>query len=321
MMASYLVTGGCGFIGSHLVDRLTSRGHTVIVLDNLSTGKLANLNRDAQFVKGSICDAELVAKLMQQCDGCFHLAAVASVQESLIHWVDSNKTNLVGTITLLEAATNVNKIRPFSFVYASSAAVYGDKNNPPFKETDSLNPISPYAADKESCELQARIAGSLYQLPNAGLRFFNVYGERQSPNSAYSGVISIFLNQLRQGRSITIYGDGEQVRDFIYVKDIVTYLCMAMRDASTNSLVFNACNGEGTSVNQLVATLSDILGIHPEVVHTQSFKGDIRTSIGNNYLAKTTLKVRESIPLVEGLTRLCESLKLEIVRSSHAMRA
>jgi UDP-glucose 4-epimerase len=316
-MATYLVTGGCGFIGSHLVDELINQKHTVKVLDNLSTGTLENLNSKAIFIEGDICDEFLVQRVMSTCDGCFHLAAVASVDQSVKDLVGTNHTNLVGTLTLLKVASYINKeYRPFKFVYASSAAVYGDSPNPPFKETDVLSPISPYGADKESCELQARVAGRIHQLPNAGLRFFNVYGERQNPSSSYSGVISIFLNQLKQGQPITIFGDGEQTRDFIYVKDIVHYLCKAMGYANTDSLVFNACNGIDTSITQLAEILIDILGEHPQIIHAKAHPGDIRTSIGDNTLAKTRLGITKSTSLREGLTHLCEGLGLQVERQT-----
>ena len=310
MMSTYLVTGGCGFIGSHLVDELIGQGHRVIILDDLSTGSLKNLNKKAELIIGDICDADMVAQTMNECHGCYHLAAVASVQESVKNWVQTNQTNLVGTITLLNAAKTINEERRFPFVYASSAAVYGDQNEPPFKESDPLNPISPYGADKESCELHAKIAGRLHLLPITGLRFFNVYGERQNPNSAYSGVISIFLNQLRQGKPITICGDGEQIRDFIYVKDIVAYLCLAMKFANPKAPVFNACNGQGTSINQLARSLAELLGVNPRIVHINAPQGDIRTSIGDNSLAMAELGMSQKTALREGLENLCRSYNL-----------
>jgi UDP-glucose 4-epimerase len=240
------------------------------------------------------------------------LAAVASVQESVKNWVKTNHTNLVGTITLLDIAKTINEHRHFGFVYASSAAVYGDNSNPPFKETDYLNPISPYGVDKGSCEFQAKMAGKIFKLPNVGLRFFNVYGERQSPKSAYSGVISIFLNQIKRGKDITIYGDGEQVRDFIYVQDIVTYLCQAMECVSPDGLVFNACTGKGNSINQLANTLINISGVRLNIIHAEAKPGDARISIGDNSLAKEKLNTVAKTSLVEGLTNLCESLGLYI---------
>lgn len=307
-MSSYLVTGGCGFIGSHLVDRLISQGHKVFILDNLSTGNLKNLHNKAILVRGDLCDAPLITGIMRQCDGCFHLAAIASIQESLKHWVKTHQTNLVGTITLLDIARVINEQRHFGFVYASSAAVYGDNSTPPIKETDPLNPISPYGVDKESCELQAKLSGQLFHLPNIGLRFFNVYGERQNPKSIYSGVISIFLNQLKKRKSIQIFGDGEQVRDFIYVQDVVTYLCQAMHYVNTDSLVFNVCNGTGISINQLAKTLIEITKINIPVIHTAAKPGDIRMSIGDNALAKDKLKITASTSLTEGLRLMCEHM-------------
>jgi UDP-glucose 4-epimerase len=309
-MSRYLVTGGCGFIGSHLTDALLNQGHDVIVLDNLSTGYLKNMNKNAELIEGDICDTNQVAKAMTSCDGCFHLAAVASVQQSVKHWVKTNRSNLAGTITLLDMAKNINREHPFSFVYASSAAVYGaNKNLRPFKETDELAPISPYGADKVSCEMQARIAGMLHQLPNTGLRLFNVYGERQNPDSDYSGVVSILLNSIKNKTPFTIFGDGEQVRDYIYVQDVISFMIQAMKHANTDSMVFNVCNGEGTTLNQLVDKLGRFSDL-PEIHYTSARAGDIRISTGDNTLVKTKLALPKATPLTEGLKKLSEYMEL-----------
>lgn len=308
-MSRYFVTGGCGFIGSHLVDELLLQGHDVVVLDNLSSGNIHNLNKNAELITGDIDDRNLVIKTMSDCDGCFHLAAVASVQKSINHWVETNRTNLVGTITLLDIAKDINKNHPFSFVYASSAAVYGhSKNKPPYRETDELAPISPYGVDKLSGELQARIAGQIHQLPNICLRFFNVYGPRQNPDSDYSGVISILLNKIRTGQPFTLFGDGEQTRDFVWIDDVVHCLCLAMQHASTEAPVYNICSGAATSINQLIGTAGNILGTKPVIHHAPARTGDIRISTGDNALVKDKLSMSDFTDLNDGLKRLCGSL-------------
>ncbi len=307
-MSRYLVTGGCGFIGSHLTDELLKLGHTVLVLDNLSTGKKANLNKEAELIVGDICDKDIVAKTLCGCDGCFHLAAIPSVQESVKRWVETHHTNLVGMINLLDVATRLHYDRGFGFTYASSAAVYAEDNCPPFKESDKVSPISPYGVDKLSCEMQARIAGKLHHLPNVGLRIFNVFGERQNPDSAYSGVISNFINKFKNKEEVVIYGDGGQIRDFIYVKDVVAHFVSAMEHAAIESPVYNACSGKGTTLNELVHILEEIFRLNLKIAHTKPQTGDLRESIGDDSLARLVLRLREKDSLITNLALLSESL-------------
>jgi len=308
-MSRYLVTGGAGFIGSHLVDKLISMEHEVFVLDNLSTGKLDNLDPAANFIRGDINNYALLKKIMKNCQGCFHLAAIASVEASINQWVEAHKTNLTATIGLLDIAKDLNTHEnPFPVVYASSAAVYGISPNCPYKEYDIPHPVSPYGIDKLSCELQAQFAGRSFKLPNTGLRFFNVYGERQDPNSPYSGVISIFAKQIMSQKPLTVYGDGKQVRDFIYVKDIVEYLLHAMQNASDKSPVYNACTSRDVSLNDLIQTLGKVIKRVPEVIYAPTRIGDIKISKGDNRLSQLELDIAANTELYEGLDLMMKKL-------------
>src|SRR6185437_16521969 len=195
-MALYLVTGGAGFIGSHLTDALLKRGDQVRVLDNLSTGKWENLDSKATLIVGDIADAGTVARAMDGVDGCFHLAAVASVELGNRDWLGTHRANLTGAITIFDAARRARPDRTVPVVYASSAAVYGDNPNLPLAETAQTRPMSAYGADKLGCELHGRVAAHVHGVRTVGCRFFNVYGPRQDPGSPYSGVISIFFNRI-----------------------------------------------------------------------------------------------------------------------------
>ncbi len=185
----FLVTGGCGFIGSHIVDALIDGGHEVVVIDNLVSGQLENLNSSARLVIGDIRSNGDVEKACDGVDGCFHMAAIASVEEARVNWLYTNSVNAGGTITLFSHSSKTNK---FPIVYASSAAVYGNPEKLPLNENSVTKPINAYGVDKLSCELHAKVAANIHGVSNVGLRFFNVYGPRQNPESPYSGVISIF---------------------------------------------------------------------------------------------------------------------------------
>ena len=224
-MALYLVTGGCGFIGSHLVEDLLNRGHRVRILDDLSTGKRSNLpagapSRQCELITGDVIDRELVERCFEGVDHCFHLAAVASVQRSNEDWSGTHRINLTGAINIFDAARR----QRVPVVYASSAAVYGDNADTPLQESAQLRPLTAYGADKLGCELHARVASLVHSVPTTGLRFFNVYGPRQCASSPYSGVISIFADRLTRAEPLVVFGDGEQTRDFIFVKDVVAFL-------------------------------------------------------------------------------------------------
>ena len=299
-MANYLVTGGCGFIGSHLVERLLKAGHGVRILDNLSTGKRTNVPASCDVVVGDVADESAVNSAMEGMDGCFHLAAVASVQKSVEQWVETHRSNLTGTINVFNAARHTR----MPVVYASSAAVYGDNADMPLNEHATLRPLTAYGADKLGSELHGRVAAVVHGVPNTGLRFFNVYGPRQDPSSPYSGVISIFSERIMRGERITIYGDGEQARDFIYVLDVVNFLVTAMDNVGSTAQVFNVCTGKATTIKQLTRILMSIRGERVPVERQATRKGDIRVSIGDPSYGMQQLGLKIEYALLDGLREL-----------------
>lgn len=303
-MSSYLVTGGCGFIGSHLTEQLLKSGAKVIVLDNLSTGKQSNLPKAAQFILGDVGDEDLVTSIMPQVDGCFHLAAIASIEQSNQQWVQTHRTNLTGTINLFNAARPAKLGKQIPIVYASSAAVYGDNNHLPLNESEVPKPLTAYGADKYGCELHAAIAGDVHHIPTIGWRFFNVYGPRQDPTSPYSGVISIFFDHIANAKPIQIYGQGEQFRDFIYVSDVIQYLVKSIDVCSEQAQVFNACTGVATKINQLATTLQTIFATTVDIQHSPARIGDIPQSLGDPTLAKDRFGLQANTSLKEGLMQM-----------------
>lgn len=307
-MRTYLVTGGCGFIGSHLADTLLAEGHAVRILDDLSTGKLANKPAAAELILGDVADAELVARAMRGVAGCFHLAAVASVERGNQDWLGTHRVNLTGTITVLEAARRAG---PVPVVYASSAAVYGGNPALPLSEAVPPEPLSAYGADKLGCELHARVAGLIHGVPSTGLRFFNVYGPRQDPASPYSGVISIFCDRLRAGQGVTVFGDGGQTRDFVFVGDVVRALVAGLRAASAEARVFNVCTGHATSVLQPAHGIAEALGAAPAITLGPARPGDIRASLGDPAAARGALGFTAGIGLAEGLARTLGTCMVE----------
>jgi UDP-glucose 4-epimerase len=298
----YLVTGGCGFIGSHLVDALSADGHVVRILDNLSTGTPTYKPPGVEFIHGDITESEIVADAMDGMDGCFHLAAVASVERGNLDWVGSHRTNITGTVTIFDTARKADP--PTPVVYASSAAVYGE-NADTLSEDATPRPVSAYGADKLACELHGFVARRVHGVPNCGLRFFNVYGPRQDPRSPYSGVITIFSNRLKEGRDITINGDGYYTRDFIYVGDVVNALRIAMKHCSTNGMsdVFNVCTGVETNIIDLATEIAISLRQRPMIHHGPPRPGDPRRSLGCPDKAYRLLGFRASTTLMSGLER------------------
>ncbi|SLN75954.1 NAD-dependent epimerase/dehydratase family protein [Ruegeria meonggei] len=297
-MARYLVTGGAGFIGSHLVDHLVEAGHEVVVLDNLSTGARFNLPPQVDLVQGDIAEFENLPALIARVNGCFHLAAIASVQQYQEGWAKAAKVNFYGSVRVLEAAARAN----VPVVYASSAAIYGNNPLQPLIETTMSRPISGYGVDKLAMEHHAEALKTTIGLRATGLRFFNVYGPRQVPGSPYSGVISIFLNRLAAGQPITVFGDGEQARDFVYVSDVAGALMRAMSwTAAGNCGVFNICRGEAITLNDLIRVLAGVLECAPEIRYEESRAGDIRISLGSSVAAAERLGFTGNVALEEGL--------------------
>lgn len=302
----YLVTGGAGFIGSHLCDALVQRGDTVQVLDDLSTGSRANLPPGVTLIEADVADPDAVHAAIEGVDGAFHLAAIASVARGVTDWLGTHRANLTGTITLLDAIRCLGK--PIPVVYASSAAIYGDCTTVPISEDAERRPLSAYGADKYASELHARVASHVHGIPTTGLRFFNVYGPRQDPSSPYSGVISIFCERLARGAPIDVFGDGAQTRDFIFVADVVAALLGAMRHCSTDAAAFNVCTGTPTSVLDLARIIANLAGTTPDIRHRPPRAGEIRHSTGMPERARTALGLGAPVTLRIGLREVLDWL-------------
>lgn len=307
-MANYLVTGGCGFIGSNLVDALIEQGHRVRVLDDLSTGRTENLHPKAELIIGDVCDTALVTHTMRGMDGCFHLAAIASVERSIHHWQETHRVNLSGTVAIFDAAKSAKDGMPVPVVYASSAAIYGDNASMPLTEREVPRPLTAYGADKLGCELHARVGSLVHDVPSMGLRFFNVYGPRQDPASPYSGVISVFVDRISRGQSISIFGDGGQCRDFVYVGDVVRFLIAGMHRSSNQQDVVNVCTGRMVTINQLAQTISSLSGQALSVDRLPARNGDIRVSLGDPDRAHRNLGIKAEIDLSDGLKQTMEAM-------------
>jgi nucleoside-diphosphate-sugar epimerase len=306
-----LVTGGLGFIGSHIVDRLLCEGYEVTVLDNLSTGKIENIihnrhHKGLEIVKGDIRDSNLVKKAMKGADVVFHEAALASVALSVKNPLLTNDVNVSGTLNILKTAADLHVKR---LIFASSAAVYGETRSFKKKEDDVPNPTSPYGVSKLAGEKYARSFSELYGLETVSLRYFNVYGPRQNYNlqAQYGGVITIFLNQLFRNMSPTIYGDGEQTRDFVYVKDIVQANLLAMESKNAIGESFNIASGIRTSVNRIAETLKDALGKkNTKNLYLDPRLGDLKHGYANISKAKKMLNYVPSVSFEEGIADLVD---------------
>lgn len=298
-MARVLVTGGAGFIGSHLVEALAPK-HDVTVLDNLSTGKLANLaavKDKITFVKGDITDTNLLKKVVAKQDCIFHLAAIASVPYSIQHPLEVHEINATATLKLLLAARDA-KVR--RFVYASSAAVYGDEPSLPKKESSPLKPQTPYALTKLTGEQYTIMFNQLYGMETVALRYFNVYGPRQDPTSPYSGVITKFVTALKSKKQPTIFGDGMQTRDFVFVSDVVQANIKAMTTQNVGK-VFNIATGVQVSIKEMLAHLNEVLKTKISAKHEPRQQGDILHSVADISEAKKALHYHPEVPFHEGI--------------------
>lgn len=304
------MTGGAGFIGSHLTDRLLALGHQVRVLDDFSTGRRENLAAAARSAglevrQGDIRDMATVRHAMNGVDGVFHQAALVSVPRSVERPDLSFEINAAGTHHVFEAArqTGVRRI-----VYASSAAVYGDHHQPPLSEDLRPRPCSPYGLDKLYTEQLGALYASLYDIRAVALRYFNVFGPRQDPSSPYSGVVSILVDRLRRGAPPTIFGDGEQTRDFVYVEDVVQANVAAMQAPGDGFHVFNVARGERLSLNALASLLREITGATAAIVHGPDRPGDIRHSLADIGAIRRALGYAPAWSVRRGLTALVGSL-------------
>ena len=296
-MTRYLVTGGCGFIGSSLADALVAGGGEVRVLDDLSSGHRENCPPRAELMVGSVAEPATLALAMRGVDACFHLAARVSVPLCAQDWTGSHMINLTGTIGVLEHA----RTDRIPVVYASSAAVYGDLAEPPLAECSPVAPRSAYGADKLGCELHAAVARQSFGVPTLGLRFFNVYGPRQDGRSPYSGVVSAFCERLAAGRRLRIDGDGGQTRDLVFVGDVVRALLAGLARIGTAPPVLNVCTGRSVSVLQLARAIGRVLGRTPSFEFADARIGDVRDSRGDPTLLHASLGVRMDTDLGDGL--------------------
>ncbi|MGI9305195.1 MAG: NAD-dependent epimerase/dehydratase family protein [Gammaproteobacteria bacterium] len=301
-MERVLVIGGAGFIGSHTVEALLAEGATVRVLDNLSAGKADNLpldNSSLEFVEGDIRDADTVASALNGVSHCLHLAAQVSVVNSLEDPRNSADQNILGFVTVLEAARRADVTR---FVYASSAAVYGDPVELPLTENVEPRPLSPYSVEKWVNEHYANLFQHLYDVSALGLRYFNVYGPRQDSKSPYAGVIALFVDRIREKMPLSVFGDGRQTRDFIYVGDVARANMAALRGDATG--VSNVATGHTVTLLELIATLDKLCGVKSDVNFLPPREGDIAHSAGDPSHMHEVLNMKAETALSAGLSNL-----------------
>jgi UDP-glucose 4-epimerase len=297
-----LVTGGAGFIGSHLVDALIRNDDVVVVLDDLSTGCAGNVNPQARLVVGDVADPETVASAMGDIEVVFHLAAARAVLRSVQEPLATNRVNAGGTLTVLEAARRAGVRRVIS---TSSSSVYGGAEVTPTPESAPLRPRSPYAVSKLAAEHYARVYWELHGLETVSIRLFNVFGPRQRPDSQYAAVIPIFIDALRHGRSPQIHGDGRQSRDFTFVDDAVAaFLAAAQAPVGRCAgRVYNAAGGGEHNLLELLGALERILGVRIPPVHVEARAGDVRRSQADTSAARADLGWSAHVDFEEGLDR------------------
>lgn len=324
-MPRFLVTGGCGFIGSHLVDALLRQGHQVRVLDDLSSGRTHNLAPEAELLVGDVADPAIANLAMTGVTGCFHLAAIANANTNATDgadWSHAHRVNQSGLVALLEAA--LPSASPV--VYASSAAVYGDSSEPRLVESLGPRPDSLQAADKLGCELQARVVSRQHGLPTTGLRFFHVYGPRQT-----SDALATFAADILAGRPLALQGGGEQMRDFVFVVDAVTHLIAAMERLLERQRdrrpaiggVFNVCTGQATRIRDAAVLIARLSGRQPQLHAAPASAGDIRRVVGDPSAAIHHLRVAATTALDEGLratlSRLTPEPQIPVAASLFAL--
>lgn len=303
-----LVTGGAGFIGSHLVRSLVGKGWNVVVLDDFSSGKKENLDGSKgsdrlRVVRGDVRDGKVVDAVVDGVDSVVHLAGFVDAPGSVAKPLETNDINVNGTLNVLDACVKKGVGR---FVFASSAGVYGDGNPLPLREECDLRPVSPYAASKVSGEYYCRMFCDCYGLSSVVLRFFNVYGPGQGLNQ-YAGVITKFVDSGLRGGPLTVYGDGSQTRDFVNVADVVEALERSLVFKSSKAEVFNVCSGKSMSINDLASCVCGVLGKDLEILHVEPRPGDVLHSFGDPGKARKMLGFEAKVVFEDGLKRYVES--------------
>ena len=304
-MAQYLVTGGAGFIGSHLCEELARRGHHVRVADDLSTGKRANLDHipGIEFIEGDLADLAFARRAVDGCAYVLHQAAVPSVPRSVKDPITSNRANVDGTLNVLVAARDAGVKR---LIFAGSSSAYGDTPTLPKREDMPTHPLSPYALQKVVGEQYLQMFNRLYGLETVTIRYFNVFGPRQDPSSPYSGVISVFAAALLDNRSPFIYGNGEQTRDFTYVTNVVDGVLRACDAAGASGEVINVATGGRVSLNELFARMRDLVGATAEPTYAEPRAGDVRDSQADITKARRLLGYEPTVSFEEGLRKTIE---------------
>jgi nucleoside-diphosphate-sugar epimerase len=300
-MALYLITGGAGFIGSHLTEELARRGHAVRVADNLVTGNRRNLAHipGVEFLEGDLADQDFAANAVEGVDYVLHQAAIPSVPRSVTDPVASNRANIDASLNVLVAARDAGVKR---VVYAGSSSAYGNTPTLPKREDMVPNPLSPYALQKLVAEQYCQMFTHLYGLETVTIRYFNVFGPRQDPGSPYSGVISLFATALLEGRPPTIYGDGEQTRDFTYVANVVDGVLRACEAKSAVGQVINVATGGRISLNELLRVMNGIVGTRVQAIFKEPRAGDVTDSQADISKAQALLGYQPIVSLEEGLT-------------------
>jgi len=297
-MSTYLVTGGAGFIGSHLSAALVARGHRVRVVDNLVTGFERNVQPGVEFTVGDVSDPDVAKAAVQGVDYVLHQAAIPSVPRSVLNPRESHRANVDGMLSILIAARDAGVRR---VVFAGSSSVYGDQPTLPKREDMPTNPMTPYALQKMVSEQYGQMFTRLYGLEVVTTRYFNVFGPRQDPGSPYSGVISLFIKALFDGTRPVMYGDGGQTRDFTFVGNVVEGVLLAAETPGVGGEVFNVAVGGRVSLNELLATLKKIVGSDVEPIYQEARQGDVRDSQADIAKAERLLGYRPAVTLEDGL--------------------
>lgn len=302
-MARILVTGGAGFIGSHITSALLEQGDEVRILDDLSTGHRRNLEEKAELHEASVTDLDAVRAAVDGCDYVFHEAALASVPRSIAHPGPNNLVNVDGTLNVLIAARDAGVKR---VIYAASSSAYGDSERLPKVETMPTNPKSPYAVAKLAAEQYVSVFAQVYGMETLAIRYFNVFGPRQDPGSQYAAVIPLFIDALLEGRAPTIHGDGEQSRDFTYIDNVVHANLRALTAPRLGGEVVNVALGDRITLNELYGTIAEILGSDIKAIHGDPRPGDVRHSQADIQKARQLLGYDIQVPVRVGLERTVE---------------